>query len=366
MKEKRGSSKKTKSAQGRVKNYVTGELVQKAVEILNASATDIDTAELYVLLSQEYRKLNQTLFAQVLDRLMNDNRVRFDSQKKCFSHRAKPDHTGIVVCPAQNTPYIIEDDTGERFSIPPEEAKRYLPGDAVRFRAAHSSEPWDDVYLFARVTEILDHAVTEIIGEVKKNVAKHGKVSYHFKKSDPRLCNLSVRFLDADAQLDAWLDKKVVARIERYPDKGDPRVYVRIDRELPVNNDADLEIELAVRQFNLPYEFSPGTVLEAEKLPEKVLARDRARRADLRDVPFCTIDGEDARDFDDAVYAEKLKGGAWRLLVAIADVSYYVKPDTDLDRDAQLRSTSVYFPRRVIPMLPEKLCNGLSPTPGSI
>lgn len=359
MKEKRGSSKKTKSAQGRVKNYVTGELVQKAVEILNASATDIDTAELYVLLSQEYRKLNQTLFAQVLDRLMNDNRVRFDSQKKCFSHRAKPDHTGIVVCPAQNTPYIIEDDTGERFSIPPEEAKLYLPGDAVRFRAAHSSEPWDDVYLFARVTEVLDHAITEIIGEVKKNVAKHGKVSYHFKKSDPRLCNLSVRFLDADAQLDAWLDKKVVARIERYPDEGDPRVYVRIDRELPVNNDADLEIELAVRQFNLPYEFSPGTVLEAEKLPEKVLARDRARRADLRDVPFCTIDGEGARDFDDAVYAEKLKGGAWRLLVAIADVSYYVKPDTDLDRDAQLRSTSVYFPRRVIPMLPEKLCNGL-------
>ena len=132
VKEKRGSSKKTKSAQGRVKNYVTGELVQKAVEILNASSTDIDTAELYVLLSQEYRKLNQTLFAQVLDRLMNDNRVRFDSQKKCFSHRAKPDHTGIVVCPAQNTPYIIEDDTGERFSIPPEEAKRYLPGDAVR------------------------------------------------------------------------------------------------------------------------------------------------------------------------------------------------------------------------------------------
>ena len=168
VKEKRGSSKKTKSAQGRVKNYVTGELVQKAVEILNASATDIDTAELYVLLSQEYRKLNQTLFAQVLDRLMNDNRVRFDSQKKCFSHRAKPDHTGIVVCPAQNTPYIIEDDTGERFSIPPEEAKRYLPGDAVRFRATHSSEPWDDVYLFARVMEVLDHAVNEIIGEVKR------------------------------------------------------------------------------------------------------------------------------------------------------------------------------------------------------
>ena len=359
VKEKRAVKKKAKNTKGRVKNYVVTELVQKAVDILSQSATDLDTSELYVLLSQQYRKLNESLFADVMDRLMNDSRVRFDAQKRCFIHRAKKDHTGIVVSPAQATPYVIEDETGERFSIAQEASKLYLPGDAVRFRSAHSSEPWDDTYLYANILEVIDHSVTEIVGEVKKNVAKHGKVTYHFKKADPRLCNISVKFTDSDAVLESWVDKKVVAVIEKYASGADPRVYVRIDRALLVDNDADLEIELAVRQFNLPYEFSPGTVLEAEKLPEKVLAKDRARRVDLRDIPLCTIDGEDARDFDDAVFAKPLDNGGYRLIVAIADVSYYVKPDSDLDRDAQLRSTSVYFPRRVIPMLPEKLCNGL-------
>src|SRR5690606_18090002 len=87
-----------------------------------------------------------------------------------------------------------------------------------------------------------------------------------------------------------------------------------------------------------------------------------AGRIDLRDVPLVTIDGEDARDFDDAVYCEPTKIGrsaGFRLIVAIADVSHYVKPNDDLDKDALERSTSVYFPRRVIPMLPEKLSNGL-------
>ena len=359
VKEKRSSSKKSKGSQGRVKNYVVTELVQKAVEILSQSATDLETSELYVLLSQQYRKLNESLFAEVLDRLINDSRVRFDSEKKCFVYKPKKEHTGIVVTPAQSLPYVVEDDSGERFSVVQDVAKLCLPGDAVRFRTVHSSDPKDDSSLYANIIEVVDRAVVEIVGEVKKTVSKHGKVTYHFKKFDPRLCNLNVKFLDSDPVLAGWIDKKVIAVIERYPTKDDPRVYVRIDRELEVNNDADLEIELAVRQFNLPYEFSPATVQEAEKLPDKVLAKDRARRVDLRDIALCTIDGEDARDFDDAVYAEKLKSGSFRLLVAIADVSYYVKPGSELDHDAQLRGTSVYFPRRVIPMLPEKLCNGL-------
>jgi ribonuclease R len=97
-------------------------------------------------------------------------------------------------------------------------------------------------------------------------------------------------------------------------------------------------------------------------LPGEVLASDLTERVDLRDVPLVTIDGEDARDFDDAVYCEPVKIGrsnAYRLIVAIADVSHYVKPGDALDVDALERSTSVYFPRRVIPMLPEKLSNGL-------
>ena len=214
MKEKRTATKKVTAAKGRVKNYVITELTQKAVEILNRSAADLDTSELYVLLSEQYRKLNESLYAQVLDRLMGDSRVRFDSQKKCFTHKAKKEHTGIVVSPAQSTPYIVEDSTGDRFTITDEHVKVVLPGDAVRFRTTHSAEPWDDPTPYAAVTEIIEHSITEIVGEVKKNTSKHGKVTYHFKKADPRLCNLSVKFEDPESVLEGWVAKYPIISIE--------------------------------------------------------------------------------------------------------------------------------------------------------
>jgi len=127
-------------------------------------------------------------------------------------------------------------------------------------------------------------------------------------------------------------------------------------------DDAGMEIEIAVRKYGVPHEFSEACLAAAKALPEKVRAQDRRDRIDLRDVPLVTIDGEDARDFDDAVYCEPAKVGrskGWRLLVAIADVSHYVKTGEAIDIDAYDRATSVYFPRRVIPMLPEKLSNGL-------
>jgi len=131
-------------------------------------------------------------------------------------------------------------------------------------------------------------------------------------------------------------------------------------------DDPGMEIEIAVRKYDVPHRFSPETLAQSAKLPEKLRAADLKQRIDLRDVPLVTIDGEDARDFDDAVYCEPFKQGrgkkafeGWRLLVAIADVSHYVKPGEPLDADAYERATSVYFPRRVIPMLPEKLSNGL-------
>jgi ribonuclease R len=131
-------------------------------------------------------------------------------------------------------------------------------------------------------------------------------------------------------------------------------------------DDPGMEIEIAVRKYEVPHRFSPATLAQAAALPEKLRAADRRHRIDLSDVPLVTIDGEDARDFDDAVYCEPFTRGrgksafeGWRLLVAIADVSHYVKPGEPIDADAYERATSVYFPRRVIPMLPEKLSNGL-------
>ncbi len=140
----------------------------------------------------------------------------------------------------------------------------------------------------------------------------------------------------------------------------------RVAEVLGEIDDPGMEIEIAVRKYEVPHRFSAQTIAQAAALPERLRPTDRKHRIDLTDVALVTIDGEDARDFDDAVYCEPLESGrgrakkiGWRLIVAIADVSHYVKPGEPLDEDAYERATSVYFPRRVIPMLPEKLSNGL-------
>jgi ribonuclease R len=122
--------------------------------------------------------------------------------------------------------------------------------------------------------------------------------------------------------------------------------------------DSGMEIEIALRKHKLPHEFTSAAINQAESIPKLVQVADYKGRIDMRELPLITIDGETARDFDDAVYAEP-KDKGWRLVVAIADVSFYVKPDETLDKEAFERGNSVYFPRRVIPMLPEALSNGL-------
>ncbi|HZJ95347.1 MAG TPA: ribonuclease R [Thiopseudomonas sp.] len=125
-----------------------------------------------------------------------------------------------------------------------------------------------------------------------------------------------------------------------------------------------MEIEVALRNYDIPHEWPEDVIKEAKRIKPDVEEKDKENRVDLRDLPFVTIDGEDARDFDDAVYCQPGSGGdlvsgGWRLYVAIADVSHYVKVGSALDKEAMLRGNSVYFPERVIPMLPEELSNGL-------
>ena len=126
-----------------------------------------------------------------------------------------------------------------------------------------------------------------------------------------------------------------------------------------------MEIDVALRSYDIPHVWPEAVVKEAQKLKPEVEEKDKEKRVDLRHLPFVTIDGEDARDFDDAVFCEKnssawkLFSGGWKLYVAIADVSHYVKVGSALDEEAQNRGNSVYFPERVVPMLPEELSNGL-------
>ncbi|NKI75152.1 ribonuclease R [Dickeya sp. CFBP 2040] len=125
------------------------------------------------------------------------------------------------------------------------------------------------------------------------------------------------------------------------------------------NMGTGLVVDIALRTHEIPHSWPPKVEEQVSDLTEEVPEDAKQGRVDLRKLPLVTIDGEDARDFDDAVYCEKKRGGGWRLWVAIADVSYYVRPGTALDHEARARGTSVYFPSQVVPMLPEVLSNGL-------
>ncbi len=150
----------------------------------------------------------------------------------------------------------------------------------------------------------------------------------------------------------------VIVEVTKRP-QGDTAAQGRIVEVLRNLRPSDLAARFAILRHDLPQEFPPAVVQAANRFAPDVLAADFAGREDLRDLPLVTIDGEDAKDFDDAVFAEAQRGGGWRLVVAIADVSNYVRYGSELDIEARSRATSVYFPDRVIPMLPEHLSNHL-------
>jgi ribonuclease R len=150
----------------------------------------------------------------------------------------------------------------------------------------------------------------------------------------------------------------VVVEVTRRP-QGDLPAHGRVVEVLNDARPSDLAARFAILRHDLPEEFPPDVLREANLFAPTVSDEDRKGREDLRDLPLVTIDGADARDFDDAVYAAPVRGGGWRLVVAIADVSHYVRYGTELDLEARSRATSVYFPDRVLAMLPEHLSNHL-------
>ena len=150
----------------------------------------------------------------------------------------------------------------------------------------------------------------------------------------------------------------VVAELGKYPAKR-RKASAKITEILGDITTPGLEIDIAIRSHDIPHKWPTAVRKEIARFPKNVTEQEQEGRFDLRDVPFVTIDGEDAKDFDDAVFAHRHQRGNWTLYVAIADVSHYVAVGSLLDEEAINRGNSVYFPGHVIPMLPEKLSNGL-------
>ncbi len=202
------------------------------------------------------------------------------------------------------------------------------------------------------IVEVTERANTRVVGRV---FVEHGVV--FVVPENRRIAQDILVPPEKKAKIKPQSGQVVMVDIIEQPSKFSQPIG-RITEVLGTYADPGMEIEIALRKHDLPFEFSKAALEENKALPDKVRKADLAGREDLRDLPLVTIDGETARDFDDAVFCEK-KGRGWRLVVAIADVSHYVKPGMTLDKEAMDRGNSVYFPRRVIPMLPEKLSNGI-------
>ncbi|GAB3654507.1 ribonuclease R [Ramlibacter alkalitolerans] len=247
--------------------------------------------------------------------------------------------------------YVVRDDGEVDIYLPPNEMRAVLHRDRVRARIVRQDRRGRPE---GRVVEIIERPPHPIIGRLL-----HESGVWLVAPEDKRYGQDVL--IPKGATGTAKPGQVVVVELTEPPSLyGQP--VGRVKEVLGEIDDPGMEIEIAVRKYGVPHEFSEGCIAQARSLPDKVRTADRRKRVDLTDVPLVTIDGEDARDFDDAVYCEPAKvgrGKGWRLLVAIADVSHYVETGSAIDIDAYDRATSVYFPRRVIPMLPEKLSNGL-------
>ena len=253
---------------------------------------------------------------------------------------------GIVSANRAGYGFVRVEGLKESVFISPPQMRGVMHGDRLRVKLTRDATArWSGT-----VEEVLERGVTAFLGTVEVQ----GRNAW-VNAADRRL-QLRCAVAPADLQ-GARGGEWVIAKVTRHAGSGSPAqgvVLKRLDPDRPV----ELATESAIARFDLPCEFPAAALREAQAFGAQVDPRVAAARIDLRELPLVTIDGEDARDFDDAVFAEPHPEG-FRLIVAIADVSHYVRPGSAVDAAAQERATSVYFPTRVLPMLPTALSDHL-------
>jgi ribonuclease R len=289
-------------------------------------------------------------FFKRLGAMERDGQIRLD--KRGYYQLTHPSNfvAGRVQGHRDGYGFIVRDDGQDDLFLPNAEMQKVMHNDRVLARIVGYDRRGRPE---GHIVEVTDRANKRVIGRL---LNENGALIV--VPEDKRIGH---DILITQNPKKAKVAQVVVVELTDFPSRHSQPLG-RVVEVLGDIDDPGMEIEIAVRKYGVPHEFSETALAEAAKLPDEVRPTDVRHRVDLRDVPLVTIDGEDARDFDDAVYCEPMKvgrGDGFRLIVAIADVSHYVQPESALDADALERSTSVYFPRRVIPMLPEKLSNGL-------
>jgi ribonuclease R len=243
--------------------------------------------------------------------------------------------------------FVIPDEGGSDLFLSPREMRKVLHGDRVMVRETGMDRRGRRE---ATIVEVLERVNHEVVARL------HAERGVRYAVPEDRRINQDILIPEGD-DLSARPGQIVVVEILEPPSEYTQPIG-RVVEVLGHALDPGIEIEIAVRKYHLPHVFPPEVEEAARKFPTDVLRRELRGRKDLRSLPLVTIDGETARDFDDAVYCRR-EGKGFRLWVAIADVSHYVRHGDSLDREAYKRGNSVYFPRRVIPMLPEVLSNHL-------
>ena len=256
--------------------------------------------------------------------------------------------TGRVIGHRDGFGFLTPDDGGSDLFLSARQMRQVFHGDRV---AARVDRVDDRGRREGKVVEVLEHRTQQIVGRFFR------ESGISFVVPENARINHEVLVPEENAGK-ARHGQYVVVDIVRQP-TARTQPLGKVAEVLGEHMAPGMEIEVAIRSYDIPHSWPPSVGEQTAAIPEEVPEKDKQNRVDIRNLRLVTIDDETARDFDDAIYCEPRPRGGYRLVVAIADVSHYVRPETPLDEEAVNRSTSVYFPDHVVPMLPEKLSNGL-------
>ena len=328
-------------------NPIPSRLLILQTLIEKGEATQHELANHFELDDIQYDALGNRLRA-----MLRDGQVSRDADGgNPFIYRPITENdtvTGVVSAHAKGFGFVVLDDMPDLF-LNETEMRWVFHGDKVKAVATSSDNRGR---IMGRVIEVVERAQEHYIGTLRKD-----DDGYFVELISPNGHQPITVTDDNVAEMDVKIGYPVKAGIIDYPTQHEFATG-KVIESLVDDNERELIIKTTLLNYDIPHEFSRAVMKQVDAYQEPT-EQEFAGRIDLRDLPLVTIDGEDSRDFDDAVYAEKRRGGGYRLVVAIADVSHYVTANSVLDQEAYERGTSVYFPHFVVPMLPEKLSNGL-------
>lgn len=323
------------------RTYITMLMQQWGVPISHQQLCD----KLGITDNEQQAALMFRLKAMCRDaQLMNNRRGDFALLDKMSLIKGK------VIGHSDGFGFVKPDDGSADLRLSPRQMQRVFDGDLVLVRESNIDYRGRRE---GKIVDILARKTKKLVGRFS------GQEGFgYLLPENKRITQKIIICPNPDSQLSYTDGQLVVVQLTRQPDKRQLAQAVVVE-VLGEHLAAGMEIKVAIHNYDIPHEWSAEVLKELEDRYPEVKPEEKNNRIDLRLLPLVTIDGEDAKDFDDAVYAEAKPSGGWRLWVAIADVSWYVLPDTALDKEAQNRANSTYFPEYVVPMLPELLSNGL-------